>query len=93
MINKSGGFVFIDDNGKEWVEYYYFRNIDRIATENKVIVEHLLRLLDVSTTTAAIMKIVDLKEYEKLYNETAKTLNYLNYKIFRISNIINEELR
>lgn len=64
MENKPGEFVFTDDDGKEWVTYEYFKTVDKIALENKLIVEHIQQLLGVYTTTGALVKIVELQNQQ-----------------------------
>lgn len=61
MKNKEGEFVYIDDNGGEWVQYEYFKRINAIALESRLIIEHIQMLLGVYTTTAALARIVELQ--------------------------------
>ncbi len=62
MKCKEGEFVYVDDDGVEWVRYEYFKSIDAIAFESKLIIEQIQMLLGVHTTTEALSRIVELKD-------------------------------
>lgn len=61
MKNKEGEFVYLDDDGAEWVRYEYFQKINTIALESKLIIERIQMLLGVYTTTEALARIVELQ--------------------------------
>jgi hypothetical protein len=75
MKNIPSEFVFTDDDGKEYVEYEYFKEINRIALESKLIVEQFQKLPGVYTTTEAFAKTAVLMREEE---ESERERNIIN---------------